>query len=126
MPLAPHTRARLHASLAALVTTLIWWLRPGPWTAAFALLALGFAALAWLFPTRYVPVQRALDWLSRAFLIAFTWLALGLVYFGVLTPLRLWGILTRRDPLRPRSAYSTETYLEATPPAAPNRFDRQF
>jgi hypothetical protein len=71
-------------------------------------------------------VQRILDRFARRMLAAFTWLVLGLVYFGLFTPLRLWRTLLRRDPLRLRRDPAATTYLQPMRPAPAARFDRQF
>lgn len=126
MALAPVTRARVQAALAAGGTALLWWRAGGPWPAALALVASLLALLAWLSPAHYAPVQRALDAILRVLLTGFTWLTLGAVYFGLFTPLRFFGALLRRDPLRLRPLPPAESYFQPLPPATARRFDRQF
>jgi hypothetical protein len=109
MLMAPPLRARLQASLAG----------------TLALLAAGLALVAWAAPSRYAPVQRALDRLARGIVVGCTWSALGLVYFGVFTPLRLWRDLRGHDPLARKRALPGHSYLRPLPPTPPH-FERQF
>ena len=125
MALAPVPRARLHATLACAGTLVLGWRFGGPLTTALATLAALLAVLAWASPRHYAPVQRTLDRATHALLVVITWTALGLIYFGVFTPLRLWRALTRHDPLTLRRPPRVATYLRAIPPT-PLRFDRQF
>lgn len=126
MPLAPANRARWHALLACVGTLVLWWRFPGPATVSLLALALSLALLSWISPRSYAPVQRGFDAVIRALLATITWCLLGLVYFGLFTPLRLWRTLRRTDPLQlRRSQRQPATYLE---PLARHRtnFDRQF
>jgi hypothetical protein len=84
------------------------------------------ALMAWLIPRAYAPVQRGLDRVIHLALTAFTWLLLGLLYLLVFTPLRLGHAIFGRDPLQRRPDPAATTYLRSLPPAAANRFDRQF
>jgi len=118
-------RPRLQSTLALAVTTALWLWHRTPLPAAFALIAAALALLAWLAPTAYAPFSRAFEKLGHAILIAFTWLALGAVYFGVFTPLRLWRTLRRHDPLARDYDPATTTYLRPLPQTPPN-FTRQF
>ena len=125
MPLAPASRARLHASLACGVTLGLWYWRGGLLPAAVAGFAAALALLAWTSPARYAPVQRVLDRGVQLVLTALTWLILGVVWLLVFTPLRALRALTGNDPLRRAFDRTAETYLQ--PPAGrPGRFDRQF
>ena len=125
MSLAPHTRARLQASLAVAGTLAIWWWRRGPVPAALAGVAAALALVAWVSPRHYAPVQRALDHVVHLVLAGLTWLLLGLVYFLVFTPLRIIRDLTGRDPLKRKLEPARASYLEPLPPG-PSKFDRQF
>ncbi len=125
MPLAPVTRARLQAIAAVAGTGFLFWRFNHAVPLAFFILAILFAALAWLSPRHYAPIQRTLDSLLNAFLIALTWTILGLVYFGLFTPLRLFRTLTRRDSLALRRPPTNDSYLRLLPTISP-RFDRQF
>ncbi len=118
-------RPRLQASIAVIVTSALWLWHRTPLPAAFALTAAALALLAWLSPRAYAPFSRAFEKLGHLILIAFTWLSLGAVYFGVFTPLRLWRALRRQDPLARRFDPSAQTYLRPLPSTPPN-FTRQF
>ena len=126
MAIAPVPRARLQATLAWLGTLLLWW-RIGGILPAMAAGATGsLALLAWVSPGHFAPVQRASDRALRYLLAGLTWLLLALIYLGVFTPLRGWRALTRRDGLQRQRDAAATTYLRPLPPAAPDRFDRQF
>ncbi len=129
MALATFSRVRLQASTASALTATLWYFRGGPVTATLAATAFALALLAWLSPRRHAPVQRILDRGIHLFLTAFSWLVLGLVYFGVFTPLRLLRSLARYElmPCRPnRQSPTNTTYLQPLPPSSPRHFERQF
>jgi len=123
---ASTSRARLQAALACGGALLLWWRIGGMLPAVFAIFLAALASLAWFAPARYAPVQRTLDRLMHALLAGLTWFVLGVVYFGVFTPLRAWRALMRRDPLQLRPAPAASSYLQPLPSGAPRRFDRQF
>jgi len=120
------TRARLQATVACVVTFVLWQWRGGSLPASLAILAATLALLAWIFPAYYAPISRALDQLAHAILIVFTWTILGLVYFGIFVPMRLWRELSGNDPLRRRFDPHATSYLSTLPANSPPRFDRQF
>jgi hypothetical protein len=126
MAFTPVTRGRLQASLACVGTLIAWWRLGGLLPAVLAGLAAALAVLAWVTPGVYAPIQRMLDRMLHGMLAVLTWITLGLVYFGVFTPWRLWRAVTRHDPLERRPDAIASSYLRASPPAAPGRFDRQF
>ena len=126
MVFARASRARLQATLAWIGSGFLWYHRTNLITEALVVVATTLALLAWFFPKRYLPVQRGFDWATHALLTGLTWFLLGIVYFGLFTPLRLWRSLRQSDPLRLRAAPSVTTYLIPLPPGTPNRFDRQF
>jgi hypothetical protein len=119
-------RARLQASLACVGTAFFWWRIGG----VVSLLATGFAGVlalfAWLSPSRYAPVQRALDRILHLVLTGLTWILLALLYWGLFTPMRLWRALTKQDPLHRRPDPAATSYLRPLPPAATRNFNRQF
>lgn len=125
MVLTPANRARLNATLACGGLLLLWWRVPGMVTGALATVAIVLAVLAYIAPRTYAPIQRGLDAGVRALLVAITWLALALVYFGAFVPLRLWWLVSRHDPLHRRPTPSISTYFRPLS-LAPSRFDRQF
>jgi hypothetical protein len=118
-------RPRLQSALALAITTSLWLWHRTPLPAALAITAATLAFLAWFTPRAYAPFSRAFEKLGHATLIAFTWLSLGLIYFGVFTPLRLYRTLRRHDPLHRRYDSTVTTYLTPLPPTPPN-FTRQF
>ncbi|ATC64199.1 hypothetical protein CMV30_09660 [Nibricoccus aquaticus] len=118
-------RPRLQATIALAVTSSLWLWRGGIFPAALALTAATLALLAWVSPRAYAPFSRAFEKLGHLILIAFTWLSLGLIYFGVFTPLRLWRTLRRHDPLARRFDSTAPTYLRPLPSTPPN-FTRHF
>jgi len=120
------TRARLQATLAAFGGLVLWWRLHGIIPAMVSGVLAALALLAWLAPERHAPVQRVLDWVTRKLVAGFSWLMLGLVYFGFFTPLRLVGALVGRDPLRLKPEPTGKTYLRPLPPASAGRFGRQF
>jgi len=126
MPLAPISRARLQATLACVGACALFAWRGGVGPAIATGVTGTLALLAWFIPHGYAPVQLCLDRVLHFVLAAFTWVLLGLFYLLVFVPLRLWRGLIRHDPLRRRSDPKATTYLQPVPPAAANRFDRQF
>ena len=126
MALAPATRARLHASLAGAGGLLIGWRFGGAGPIILAGILVALAVLAWLSPVRYAPIQRGLDRMVHGLMVGLTWVLLALIYLGVFTPLRVWRVLSGRDPLQQQPDSSAPTYLVPARPPGPNRFDRQF
>ena len=54
-------------------------------------------------------------------------LVLGLIFYGIFTPLGLWFRLLKRDPLKRSMTPDEESYWEERPPARPARdYYRQF
>lgn len=94
--------------------------------AGIAGLTAALAFVAWTSPARYAPVQRALDRVLHGVLAALTWVLLGVIYFAVFAPLRLWRHLRGIDPLHRRPDPAAASYLSPLPLPAPDRFDRQF
>jgi hypothetical protein len=123
---ASFARARLQATVAFVGGLVLWWRFGSGWSmAAVGVLAV-LALLAWLAPERHQPVQHAFDWLTRRLVAGFTWLILGVVYFGLFTPIRLLGALTGRDALGQKPNRSVKTFLRPLPPVSTGRFGRQF
>ena len=116
---------RLHATIACAITLGLWHWRGGYITATLALVVAALALLAWFAPRAHAPFARAFERLGHAVLVTFTWCALGLVYFGLFTPLRLWRALRRHDPLARAYDPTATTYLRPLPPT-PANFTRQF
>jgi hypothetical protein len=120
------TRARLQATAALAGGLGLWWRFHTAWAITLAGGMAALALLAWLAPERHKPVQRAFDRVTRWLVAGFTWLILGVVYYGLFTPMRWLGALMGRDPLRLKPNRSTTTYLRELPPSSAGRFDRQF
>jgi len=120
------TRARLQATAALAGGLGLWWRFNSTWAVTLAGVMAALALLAWTAPERHKPVQRILDCFTRWLVAGFTWLILGVVYYGLFTPTRWLGALMGRDPLRLKPDRSTMTYLRGLPPATDGRFDRQF
>jgi len=115
----------LGAAFLALAGVAAW--RGHPLEArVFAALGSGSVALALLIPTRLGPVRRAWMAFGEAMSKVTTPLFLGVVYFGLLTPMGLLRRLASRPKLvRPASARS---YLVPRASGARRRIDmeRQF
>jgi hypothetical protein len=120
------TRSRLQATAALAGGLVLWWRFQSIWALALAGMMAVFALLAWLAPEWHKPVQRSFDLVTRLVVAGFTWMILGLVYFGLFTPMRCLGVLAGRDPLRLKPKGAATTYLRALPPGAERRFDRQY
>ncbi len=124
MPLAPSARARLHATAACVGGWLLWWRLEYPVILAVAVALTGLAALAWLRPRSYAPVQRVLDRVLHALLAGFSWAILALVFVLVFIPLRLLRPGTRTRFYRP--APRDGSFLLPSAPLRSDRFLRQF
>lgn len=120
------SRARWQTTAALAGAALLGWRHPAAATFGLAAVALALAALAWIAPARYRPVQRRLDRATDALLGVLTWILLGLVYLGVFTPLRLVRGLLGHDPLGLRQTPVRDSYLTPLRPGATGRFDRPF
>ena len=125
MPLSSANRSRLQATVGCVVTGLVWWRTRAPAFAAVWALAIGLLALACFDPRRYEPVQRLFRMLGRIVTAAVTWLILGLVYFLVFTPMRLWNRMLGRDPLGSRRS-TNASFLHEFPAKTLGRFGRQY
>jgi hypothetical protein len=117
---------RLQATAALAVSLVLWWWFGGVRPAVFAGLLAALSLVAWVLPERYAPVQRGLDVFSRWIAVGFSWFVLGLIYFGLFTPLRWFGSLLGRDPLCLKTRDDATSYLQPLPPAATERFKREY
>lgn len=126
MSLSPVSRARLQATLAAVIALgLLLWLR-GLFATCVLLVAASVAGLAWLAPRAHAPVQRVLDRAARGLAVGVSWALLALVYGALFVPMRVWRALTGRDPLDLRRDIRAASYLRPLPPARANRFGRMY
>ncbi|MFT3869504.1 MAG: hypothetical protein QM715_13705 [Nibricoccus sp.] len=126
MTTASPLRMRLQATAALIVGLVIWLRLRGLWPAAFSGILAALALLAWTSPARYRPVQHGLDILARWIATGFSWLLLGLIYFGLFAPVRWLGALSGRDPLKLKARADGASYLEPIQAPAEDRFTRQF
>lgn len=89
-----NSRMRTQATVAAAVSTLIYWRVGGTGPLMLALTLGGLAVLAWAVPAGYRPVFILLDRVIQILVQGVSWVLLALVYFGIFTPFRiLFGIL---------------------------------
>lgn len=102
----------LVAGVFSVVTGLVW-LRTGRVVQGTLVASAVFAGLAILFPEVLWPLNRAWSGiLAPALGSVNNRLVLGLLFFGVVTPVALVSRLLRRDPLRLSRHRSQGTYLE--------------
>ncbi len=126
MRLTSFSKARLQATVAALLALALWlWLR-GLFATCVLIVASGLAVLAWLAPQAYAPVHRGILRLAHATAAVVSWLLLALAYLGMFVPLRLWHALTGKDLLGLRRDARAATYLRAIPPPRPRHFERMY
>lgn len=125
--MTPHLRrARLQATIAALLALAVWWWLGGVFMTAVLIVATGFALLAWLAPAAYVPVHRVGERLAHLTAGSVSWLLLGAAYLSLFVPLRLWRALTGQDVLGLRRDCRAASYLRPLPPPRPRRFERMY
>jgi len=125
MALSAANRSRLHATLACVIAGGLWWRTRAVAFATIGTIALVLFALAWINPRLYEPVQRLFTAFGRVLTAVFTWVVLGLVYFFVFTPLRVWNRIFGRDPLGLRAASNTG-FLHEFRPKTLGQFERQY
>ena len=85
------------------------------------------AACGWFRPRLYKPVF--VGWMVLAFPVAWAWSVaiLGLLFFGLMTPIALAFRLIGRDPLRRRLEPDAPSYwIEKSHDASPERYLRQY
>ncbi|HJV60073.1 MAG TPA: SxtJ family membrane protein [Albitalea sp.] len=105
-----------------IVVALLPLLRHAPARTWAVLLAVAFAALALIKPVLLAPLNRA--WMRLGLLIGkvVSPIALGIVFFGVLTPTAALMRWRGQDPLRLRRAPGDKSYWQPrTPPGPPPR-----
>lgn len=119
-------RMRLQASMAAIGVTVLWWRWGGRPLAGISILFALLALVAWISPRRYLPVQRIIDFLVHLLVSTLSWVLLGLVYFGVFTPLRFFFQLTGKDFLARLPAKGRDSSLVPLSDGVPDHFKRQY
>lgn len=100
------------AASAALGAALAWWHWGGLPLALLATAAGLLLLIAVVAPRIYQPVFKVLDRAVQGVLAAFTWFLLGLVYFGLFTPLGSLLRLFGRNPLGSSSERDSTTFWE--------------
>ncbi|MFT3782176.1 MAG: hypothetical protein QM790_09180 [Nibricoccus sp.] len=119
-------RMRLQSTVAVAGGLFLCWRCEGKWPWLVVAVLVVLAGVAWIAPSRYIPIQRLLDAIVRAITAAVSWTLLGMVYFCVFVPIRLLINLAGRDPLGVEMLAGEKSYLRQIRPAAADRFKRQF
>ena len=115
------------AAVAGLVA--LWaWRKGYGWLWWPAGIGLAFAVVASLAPSLLAPLNRA--WMALGLLLGriISPLIMGLIFFGVVTPIALLARLRGVDPMRRRFDPGAKTYwIERDPPGPdPATMERQF
>jgi hypothetical protein len=117
-------------TFAGVFTLLAGWLfwrgRPGGIEALAA--AIAFGALALLAPRVLRPLNVAWGWVGLALNTVVSPVVMGVIFFGIFSPVALVLRLTGRDELRRKTEPSRPSYwIDRTPPGPPPAsFPRQF
>ncbi|MBK8067640.1 MAG: hypothetical protein IPK27_08400 [Rhodanobacteraceae bacterium] len=111
---------------AALVA---WWAwRQGPWAPGWDWPAFCWRWLASLAPSLLAPLNRA--WMALGHLLGriISPIIMGLIFFGVVTPIAIVARLRGVDPMRRRFDPAARSYwIERDPPGPdPGTMERQF
>lgn len=122
----PNSRARLQSSLGLGLALVLWLWAGGMFFTVVSAVAAVLCLMAWAAPRAHAPLQRCIDRTAGLLAKGVSWLLLGLVYFGVFTPLGLIARLCGRDPLQLRRRPGRTTCFHDLPPAPAGRFERQF
>ncbi len=125
-PPQSYLRMRLQAMAACVGGLVLWWRFGGAAFAVLEGLLLIAALLAWVLPERYRPLQRVLDLFANGLVVGVSWLLLGLVYFGIFTPLKWLCVLAGRDPLRVRRRPVEGSYLLPLSSSPSESYKRQY
>ncbi|MBS0632630.1 MAG: hypothetical protein JSS11_12010 [Verrucomicrobia bacterium] len=120
------TKSRLQTTAAVVVASLVYLKTRHTLPAVVAGTFLVFAAIAWLSPRHYVPVQKGFDQLAHWTVLGVSWVLLAAVFILIFTPMHLIRRLRGADPLELKLNPAEPTYLRPLPPAEANRFERQF
>lgn len=96
-----------------------------PWSVALAAV---FLAVALLRPRLLAPLNRAWTWLGLLLHHVVNPIVMGVIFYGVVTPIGLLLRMSGKDPLRLRLDRDAATYwIERRPPGpAPGTMRRQF
>ena len=115
------------SAVAALVT--LWaWRKGHGWMAWPAGIAIAFAMAVAIAPALLAPLNRA--WMALGHLLGriVSPIIMGLIFFGVVTPIAIVARLRGVDPMRRRFDPTARTYwIERDPPGPdPGTMERQF
>ena len=116
------------AAAFAVVAAYLWAAHHPLQTAIAAVLAALFAGLALLRPALLLPVNRAWMTLGALLGLVVSPIVLGILFFGLFTPIALLMRLFGRDELRLRRSPAGVSYwrLRTPPGPQPDSFPRQY
>ena len=117
---------RLQTTIAVVIGALLWWRVGGRTFAIVFSVASVAAAVAWVSPRHFRPIQRALDFVTQLIVKAISWLLLAVVYFGVFTPGRLFFRLRGKELLARKPAHGEATALVPLAEMPADHFKRQY
>jgi hypothetical protein len=121
------TASILRSGAMLLGSSLVWWRTHAEWATGLVGLAAILVVLALGFPRAYRPIGGVLEALERGVVKAVSWFLLGLVFFIIFVPGRVFAALSGRL-LRFRSrSERKDTYWESpVTPASKDSFGKQF
>jgi len=94
---------------------------------SFLLVGLLFLVASFLAPARLTPLNKAWFLLGKALGMVISPIVLGIIFFGLITPVALISRLIGRDELRLRKPKSETYWIEPMwPDADPESFKNQF
>jgi hypothetical protein len=110
---------RLFIIVFAVLAALSWWRGNGAWIWLAAVSAL-FAVVTWLRPDWLLPLNRA--WMALAALLnrIVSPIVLGILFYGVVTPMGAVMRLMGKDPMRRKFDRDAASYwIDRRPPGPP-------
>lgn len=115
-------------AIAFAVLAAMAWSKGNPVSRWLGLAALLFALAAWWVPAWLAPANRA--WMAFGLLLGriMTPLIMGLIYFGLITPIALLARMRGLDPMKRRfDPAATSYWIKRDPPGPdPASMDRQY
>lgn len=113
--------------MALLLGVLSWRLAPGATSLGLRLAAGVLFGVATVWPGMLAWPFRVAEWLMKPIRRAASLIALGTIYYGIVTPLALIMRWTGRDALALKRDPSAASYWRPRPPAPePRSYYRQF